>query len=338
MIKDKLEFFGTYLEDSYDSLVYFVESEGRINHCYWTPRQERRVKEELNMIKQLGIAKLFHLFCDLIEEVKDEHYFVSGPINNSYVAYLLGITNVDADYYGLPFERCFYSESKNPPTICLFVEKGSKGKIIERLGVLFGRDKIVRASDCDTWYYLSKENMKDAGLVTETINHKEHNSCYWIEHISSLTSLELERRGCYNIAIEEREHFNDNVKEYFSEEEIFEKTKELFPRFKEKSRFPAMLEVYPILKKTNSTLVYQEQFTEICNTLLGMSNDKAEAFRREWAGIGRDKLEAFKAVLYIHYDKLGKSVIDYLSSRFYLTINKGYVIGEMSMHKHFEKE
>lgn len=338
MDKERLEFFGTLFEDSDESLEYFVESEGRLNHCYWTPKQERRVKEELNMIKRLDIAKLFHFFYDLIEQVQDEHYFVSGPINNSYVAYLLGITNVDADYYELPFERFMYSQMKNPPSIRLFVENGSKWKIVARLGFLFGYDKIVRAKDLDDAYYFLKDNMKGTDIVTSTIQHSDNRAGNWVENISSLTAIELERLGCYSIFINERTTFNDEVKEHFSEEEIYQKAKELFPRLIRKDTFLIMKDITPILRKTEYTLVYQEQFTKICNNILGMSNDRAEAFRKEWSGIGKDKMEAFKAVLYLQYEKLGKRLIDYLAGRMRYTINKGYVIGEMSSHKYFEKE
>lgn len=339
MNKDKLEFFGTYLENSFDSLEYFVESESRINHCYWTPKQERRVRKELEMIKQLDIAKVFHLFCDLIDEVKDEHYFASGPINNSYVAYLLGITNVDADYYELPFERYFCEASKNPPSMRLFVENGSKGKIINRLGVLFGQNKIVRASDGECSFYLSKDNMKEAGVVADTINHSDDKTGYWVEHISSLTCLELERRGCYGIQVEERSDFNDTAKEYFSEEEIYEKTKELFPRIVKLQPFEGIEEVKNILKDTGNVLVYQEQFFQLLKELLYMPGDKAEAYRRDFCLFSRRKnLEGIKIVLYSIYHKAGLELFDYLCHTLLFAITKGYVIGELVAHKHYEEE
>lgn len=336
IIQKQLDILGTGLEGSRKYLEHEVDI-GRLNPVYMTEKQKARLDYELSMIERLGFGATITLFLEIIERIKDKKYFATGDINNSYLCYLLGITNVDSDYYDLPFERFINGNMKYLPTIYLRLEKGSKGKIVKMLQDWYGVNRVVKANDNNEAYFLCPKDMKEAELISETIE-KVENDCCWTENISTLNLVELIKLACYEVSLDDTYIFNDSSNKYFAEEEIYHKTKELFKEWICDEPFLEMEQIKEILKDTGYKLVYQEQFIKICEKLFGMSVDKANIYRRTFARYRNKDLEAVKMVLELKYEEVGKKLYKYLRRYVARTINKGHVIGELAMQKHYEKE
>lgn len=78
-------------------------------------RYRERLANELQVIKDAGLANYFLVVQDIIQWCKKQGVLVGpgrGSVGGSLIAYLVGITGVDPIEYGLIFER-FYNAGRN---------------------------------------------------------------------------------------------------------------------------------------------------------------------------------------------------------------------------------
>ena len=213
-----------------------------------------------------------------------------------FVAYLLGITNVDAHCYQLPYQRFASSLVKSDIHLC--VELGSACKVASRLEQLFGSNAVACQSD---------------GANCKVYKVAECTVC-----------------------VEERNEFNSQSKPRFTEEEIYQKTKDLFASSIERiATYKGFAEVERILQNTDGKLVYQEQFIEICSTVFGISKENIDWLRLVVCrSVGFD-ISYFNSVISSNYGKEYVPLVKYLANNVIYAKNKAHVIGELSLYKHF---
>ncbi|MBR1377308.1 MAG: PHP domain-containing protein [Bacilli bacterium] len=98
---------GNY--DYLEKLVY-----EKFKEKYKNPSEKtiNRLKEELSLIKELNYTYFYEMLINITNFLKDnnEYYEIDDYINNSLVAFVLGITNIDP--YNLPYEL-FFSKIPN---------------------------------------------------------------------------------------------------------------------------------------------------------------------------------------------------------------------------------
>lgn len=97
------------------------------------PKYIERVKEELEVIEELGFADYFLIVQDYVMWAKSQGIYVGpgrGSCCNCLVAYALGITEVDSLYFGLDFRRFLRKDKKKLPDIDMDFEKDRRPEVI----------------------------------------------------------------------------------------------------------------------------------------------------------------------------------------------------------------
>lgn len=97
------------------------------------PKYNERVKEELEVIEELGFADYFLIVQDYVMWAKSQGIYVGpgrGSCCNCLVAYALGITEVDSLYFGLDFRRFLRKDKKKLPDIDMDFEKDRRPEVI----------------------------------------------------------------------------------------------------------------------------------------------------------------------------------------------------------------
>ncbi len=329
-------------EDAYNELVGILENNyGEVEKLQdmtglFLYREKERINYELKKIKEWGIAKIF-LFglslspCLEIDKVKkclvNRPKVKLGLENYSYINELLHITNINPVKYNLPFERFFNEHRKFLPTFNVYVEKGDKGKRLKYLYETYGKNLFIKPKDSDDIYYTSGKPF-DRELVKETIIVAKENEEVYEENISILTSRELSKLGFYSFSITEVEkiEYLDDTK--ITEQTILEKKKELFDDCYRSSveEFELIEEVKPYLSYTENKLIYQEQFMEICNKVLGVSYSMADYYRRELAKKKKDNLNPLKEIIMQKFHENGEKLFDYFCNVVPYSVSKAYII------------
>lgn len=84
----------------------------------WKPDYIKRVKEEFDVIKELGFADYFLIVADYVNWAKSQGIIVGpgrGSACNCLIAYSLGITEVDSLLFGLDFRRFLRKDKIKTP-------------------------------------------------------------------------------------------------------------------------------------------------------------------------------------------------------------------------------
>ena len=292
------------------------------------PEEERkRLNYELDLIKKWGIAKVFLFGYDLsLSEGFGTTLVIEG---NSYVNYLLGISNINPVKYNLPFERLFNEYRICLLSYCFYVEKSRKGKMLKRLYEKYGKSTIVRASDNKCMYFISN-NPFESKFIKESIIVANQNEEAYEETISCLTCEELNKLNYYNFSILEAEDISSSGEDEFTEDIIYEKAKELFSyKIPDTPSFTEISDVNEILKDTEFKLIYQEQLMEIFNKICGFDMAKADYLRREIAKAKRGTTQEVKEILSNKYGEKGQTLFDYLIKVGRYTVSKAYVLANL---------
>ena len=129
-------------------------------------KAKERYREELSAIKKTGLAPFFFLNYMVVNYANSMNTFVSvaGQVSYSYIAYLLGITEIDPLERNYPAKMAFSHNMNLPPLTDIKVPTGFVKKIMNYLGKLFG-EEFVRRDNCFiivgdpdenrlTWIYL----------------------------------------------------------------------------------------------------------------------------------------------------------------------------------------
>ena len=268
-------------EDAFEDLKRKIE----YKLCMLSIEDIKRITNELEKIKELGLAKLFLFGFYLepyggVDSVSKKVVVIPnaklGVENYSYINYLFRITRVNPVEHNLPFERFFSEYRKFLPTFNVYVEKGGKGDTLKHLYYKFGKSLFIKPKDSDDVYFTSGKPF-DSELIKETVIVAKENEEAYEENISILTSRELSKLGFYSFSITEVASI-EYLETEITEQSILEKKKELFDDGYRNSveEFYLIEEIKPCLSYTENKLIYQEQFMEICNKVFGISYSMAD--------------------------------------------------------------
>ncbi|MDQ1653199.1 MAG: error-prone polymerase [Cryptosporangiaceae bacterium] len=122
---------------------------------YGPPGQENvpgayaQIEHELAVISQLGFPGYFLIVHHIVDFCRQNRILCQGrgSAANSAVCYALGITNVDAVYYGLLFERFLAPERDGYPDIDLDIESGRREEVIQYVYGYYGRDRAAQVAN-----------------------------------------------------------------------------------------------------------------------------------------------------------------------------------------------
>ena len=319
------------VEDAYKELEVLTNEYARLYDASYKERQ--RLNYELDLIKKLGIAKIFllgHRLCN--NDVLSASICTEGY---SYVNYLLGISLVNPILYNLPFERLFNEYRIVLPEYCFYVEKGAKGLLLKAIYEDLGKNTIMRSKDNICAYFISSHPINE-DLIKEKIIVANENKEAYEENISILTRQELYALGYYCFDVIEVEKIGYSTREKFSEEEIYQKAKKLFPNYQveDAPAFTEIEEVKNILVNTEYKLIYQDQLIEILHKICGFDMAKADYLRRETAKAKKGSLSEVQKILLEKFGDKGQKLFDYLYKQGRYTVLKAYVIA--SLHNMIE--
>jgi DNA polymerase-3 subunit alpha len=110
-------------------------------------RYERRLEEELKIIKSMGFAGYFLIVSDFVNYAKHKNIPVGpgrGSAAGSLVAYAIGITNIDPIHYGLFFERFLNPERISMPDIDIDFCQDGRDEIIKYVTEKYGNDRVAQ--------------------------------------------------------------------------------------------------------------------------------------------------------------------------------------------------
>ena len=152
----------------------------RSEHRYaGTPQRreaERRLEEELRVIRSLGLSGFFLLHFDLLELAREVAAEVRGPDTarallppgrgrgssvSSVVCYLTGLSHVDPVQAGLFLGRFLNDEISDMPDIDLDFPRDVREKLIPRVHERYGRDRAALVAAFPT--YRSRGAVRDLG-------------------------------------------------------------------------------------------------------------------------------------------------------------------------------
>ncbi|MGQ0846286.1 MAG: error-prone DNA polymerase [Sporichthyaceae bacterium] len=122
---------------------------------YGTREAERQpgawaqLDHELEMIERLDFPGYFLIVHEIVEFARSANILCQGrgSAANSAVCYALGITAVDAVYYGLLFERFLSPERGEPPDIDIDIESGRREEVIQHVYERYGRRHAAQVAN-----------------------------------------------------------------------------------------------------------------------------------------------------------------------------------------------
>lgn len=106
---------------------------------------EKRLKEELEIIKSMGFAGYFLIVSDFVNYAKRNNIPVGpgrGSAAGSLVAYAIGITNIDPIRYKLFFERFLNPDRISMPDIDIDFCQEGRDEIIKYVTEKYGSDRV----------------------------------------------------------------------------------------------------------------------------------------------------------------------------------------------------
>ncbi|MDO8721060.1 MAG: DNA polymerase III subunit alpha [Syntrophales bacterium] len=106
---------------------------------------EKRLAEELDIIKSMGFAGYFLIVSDFVNYAKRHNIPVGpgrGSVAGSLVAYAIGITNIDPIRYKLFFERFLNPDRISMPDIDIDFCQEGRNDIIRYVTEKYGSDKV----------------------------------------------------------------------------------------------------------------------------------------------------------------------------------------------------
>ena len=266
-----------------------------------TNTEKERVQLDLDIIKNTNTANVFLLYEDIMSHLKELGAVFYGMMHCSYVCYLLGLTRVNPLHYGLPFERYYNEKRRVLPLLNIAVPRGKKETALQILREAYAPMKISSIIDGENRYAFSNE-------------------------LDELTEEDCYRQKLYTFILEEAE-----IQGYrrFTDEEIYQKALEYFSRrnISLGRRYQGDKQAEKIFSKTDGRYIYQEQFFEICEKILGVSNKQADEFRKKLAFRKREDRDAIKQFFCWKLDEEGAGLFDYIYFGHIYVLSKAYIIG-----------
>ncbi len=116
-------------------------------HSETTPEIDKRLRDELALIKKMGYAGYFLIVWDFVRYAKKEGIPIGpgrGSGAGSLVAYVLGITNIDPLKYGLLFERFLNPERRTLPDLDIDFSDTGREKVITYVKEKYGNKNVAQ--------------------------------------------------------------------------------------------------------------------------------------------------------------------------------------------------
>ncbi|MEA2056318.1 MAG: DNA polymerase III subunit alpha [Patescibacteria group bacterium] len=110
-----------------------------------TPKIEKRMNYELDIIHQKGYDTYFLITQDFVRWAKDNNIGVGpgrGSAAGSIVSYGLDITTINPFYHGLPFERFLNPQRPTPPDIDIDFADDRREEVIQYAADKYGHDVV----------------------------------------------------------------------------------------------------------------------------------------------------------------------------------------------------
>ncbi|MCI8337498.1 MAG: DNA polymerase III subunit alpha [Lachnospiraceae bacterium] len=131
-------------------------------------QHEERLREELEVIRNMGFVDYFLIVWDFIRFARERHISVGpgrGSAAGSIVAYSLGITNIDPIRYQLLFERFLNPERVTMPDIDIDFCYERRPEVIDYVVEKYGKDHVVQIVTFGTM--AARGVIRDVGRVLD---------------------------------------------------------------------------------------------------------------------------------------------------------------------------
>ncbi len=129
---------------------------------------EERLERELRLVKEMGFEGYFLIVSDLIRTAKSKNIPVGpgrGSAAGSFLAYCLGITDIDPLEYDLLFERFLNPERISLPDIDIDFCGRRREEVIDYVTKKYGRDNVSQIITFGTM--AARQAIRDVGRVLE---------------------------------------------------------------------------------------------------------------------------------------------------------------------------
>ena len=138
------------------------------------PDYKKRLKRELNLIKDKEFEDYFFVIADMVNYAR-EHMLVGparGSSAGSLVCYLLGITNVDPIKHNLLFERFIDVTREDLPDIDIDFQDNRREMVFEYLRNKYGAEKVAHLGTVSRYKAKStiSEVAKELGIPQWEVN------------------------------------------------------------------------------------------------------------------------------------------------------------------------
>ena len=148
-VKNQEESLNDYLErkarEGLEKLFPFILKGHKGNEEAIKEKYEKRLSEELEIIKKMGFAGYFLIVSDFVKHAKHNNIPVGpgrGSAPGSLVAYSIRITNIDPIRYNLFFERFLNPDRITMPDIDIDFCQEGRDEIIKYVTDKYGKDKV----------------------------------------------------------------------------------------------------------------------------------------------------------------------------------------------------
>ncbi len=127
-----------------------------------SPKVAERLEKELLVIEQQDFPGYFLVVHDIVQFARKNGILCQGrgSAANSAICYVIGITEVDSIYYGLPFERFLSSMREEEPDIDVDFDSARREEVIQYVYERYGRRNAAQVANVIT--YRPKNAVRDA--------------------------------------------------------------------------------------------------------------------------------------------------------------------------------
>ncbi|MBO5223344.1 MAG: hypothetical protein J6C23_02365 [Clostridia bacterium] len=232
-----------------------------VNSKTLSSQELNRLDNELNLIKRWRLENVVLFNLD-VTQFLSENYFLNGKENSLFINYVLGITKVNSLHYNLPHKFYFNDLNTKLPSICFYVKKGEKAKLLNFLYLKYNDFLFVKGANNSATYFTYPKKTAPSLSIKEHSITMEDGSKYK-DYVALVSTDDLCNLGFYSFSILEISDLKVENKN-FSQREILDKTIELFG-FQIDKIFPFNEDntVCKLLNSTNNRLLYKEQLIEL---------------------------------------------------------------------------
>jgi len=140
----------------------------------------RTIEHELRIIEQLHFPGYFLVVWEIAKFCREQGILCQGrgSAANSAVCYALGITAIDAVFYGLMFERFLAEERGEPPDIDIDIESDRREEVIQHVYATHGREHAAQVANVIS--YRPKSAIRD---VARALGYSQGQQDAWSKEI-----------------------------------------------------------------------------------------------------------------------------------------------------------